>query len=89
MVSTAEMRNESEKVEMEDMRCWRKAWKKNTKKMREGMRKDVHVTAGMNEREDGESEGRRGPRRRGKVHVTGREGWGGGGEERRMSAREQ
>lgn len=29
------------------------------------MRKDVHVTAGMNEREDGESEGRRGPKKRG------------------------
>lgn len=54
------------------------------------MRKDVHVTAGMNEREDGESEGRRGPKKRGKVHVTGREGWEGEEEEeRRMSPREQ
>lgn len=58
--------------------------------MREGMSKDVHVTAGMNEREDGESEGRRGPKKRGKVHVTGREGWEGEEEEeRRMSPREQ
>lgn len=64
--------------------------KRKTQKMREGMRKDVHVTAGMNEREDGESEGRRGPKKRRKVHVTGREGWEGEEEEeRRMSPREQ
>lgn len=43
------------------------------------MRKDVHVTAGMNEREDGESEGRRGPKKRGKGTCDRERRMGGGG----------